>query len=682
VAEEEMMRYRPTFLVFGLVAALFWVLAACGGADDEEAVAVPTAAPPPAAPAPTIDTEALAQAVEQAVQRAVPAAVQQATPAGPSAEEISRMVQTAIAAAAPETATPAEIQKMVEDAVAAAAQPGATKEEIGDLVAQAVSESVADIQPGVSAQEVQKIVSDSLKAATLAPAPTAVMAPTPAMMVKTGGTLRHFPTASIPNLDLVWQASGVSQSIGRNFYDFPFGWDHRLEPGPQMVDTWSITVDAKQYTFTLRDGLQFHNGDPVKAEDVVATILRWKESVFVPGKIWALAEPTVEVVDDKGFKIKPTKPFALWLNYWGQWPTYVMPKALADSLEKEVINTDYTGSGPFRLVSWTPGNKVTQERYDPYVSRTNPKSGTTGARIAYFDFLEHIEVPDAATKLAALETGQGDIADGLPNDFYDTLLKTKGLVTEIILRGQRPELGTNKLWPPLNSPKARLAIQMMTDQEAYLRAAYGPEELWLAESCLFFCESQWESYVGDDAYHAKPNLEAAKKLWDEAVAETGFQGKMVLLTAPDYAEFYASALLTKDILEKLGAEVDFVATDWATVVGRKIANLQKNPQTEQGWHFYHTASPPFDPLSYQGMSDKWNGGWDNPAAQQLIKDFSNASSVKEAKEIVDELHRIWYYEDPGTIVYGSTHRLLTMQDYVKGYVPHRTMYFDGLWFEK
>ena len=226
------MRYRPTFLVFGLVAALFWVLAACGGADDEEAVAVPTAAPPPAAPAPTIDTEALAQAVEQAVQRAVPAAVQQATPAGPSADEISRMVQTAIVAAAPETATPAEIQKMVEDAVAAAAQPGATKEEIGDLVAQAVSESVADIQPGVSAEEVQKIVSDSLTAATLAPAPTAVMVPSPAPMVKTGGTLRHFPTASIPNLDLVWQASGVSQSIGRNFYDFP------LRMGPQ-AGTWT-----------------------------------------------------------------------------------------------------------------------------------------------------------------------------------------------------------------------------------------------------------------------------------------------------------------------------------------------------------------------------------------------------------------------------------------------------------
>ena len=177
-------------------------------------------------------------------------------------------------------------------------------------MAQAVSESVADIQPGVSAEEVQKIVSDSLTAATLAPAPTAVMVPSPAPMVKTGGTLRHFPTASIPNLDLVWQASGVSQSIGRNFYDFPFGWDHRLEPGPQMVDTWSITVDAKQYTFTLRDGLQFHNGGPVKAEDVVATILRWKESVFVPGKIWALAEPTLEVVDEKSFKIKPTKPFA------------------------------------------------------------------------------------------------------------------------------------------------------------------------------------------------------------------------------------------------------------------------------------------------------------------------------------------------------------------------------------
>ena len=78
----------------------------------------------------------------------------------------------------------------------------------------------------------------------------------------------------------------------------------------------------------------------------------------------------------------------------------------------------------------------------------------------------------------------------------------------------------------------------------------------------------------------------------------------------------------------------------------------------------------------------WNGGWDNPVAQQLIIDFSQAASVQEAKDIVDELHRIWYYEDPATIMLGTANSMITMQDVVKGYVPHRTLMLDGLWLDR
>ena len=586
------MAPRTTFLLFGLVAALFLVVAACGGDDDVARVA-------PAAPAP-----------------AAPAAPASAAPAAPAA--------------------PAAV-----------------------AVPPAISPTRAPfVQPAVPA-----------------PAGAGVA------MIKTGGTLRHFPTASVPNLDYIWQSSGVTGTIVRNFYDYPFGWDDQLQPQPQMVDTFSIRGDGMEYTFTLRDGLMFHDGKPVLAEDVTATILRWKESVFVPGKIWGLAEPTLEVVDDKTFKIKPTKPFGLWLSYWGQWPTFVMPKALVDSLEKEVINDDMTGSGPFKFVKWTPGDKVVSERFDAYVSRTDPKSGYTGARIAYVDFLEHIEVPDAGTKLAALQTGQGDLADGLPRDFFQTLQDTPGINTVIIRPGSRAEAATNKLYAPLNNPKSRLALVKISDPEEYMRAAYGPEELWETESCLFYCNSQWESYVGEEVYR-NVDVAGAQVLWDEAVAETGFDGKMVLLTNPDYAEFYASALITKRNMETLGAEVDFVVTDWATVVGRKIANLHKDPQTEEGWHFYHTASSPFDPLGIQSMSNTWNGGWDNPVAQQLIIDFSQAASVQEAKDIVDELHRIWYYEDPATIMLGTANSMITMQDVVMGYVPHRTLMLDGLWLDR
>ena len=250
-----------------LTVALVTATIACGGADEPEAQ-----------PAPAIDTEALAKAVEAAVQQAVPAAVQQAVPQQVSAEEIQQMVETAIAAAAPETATAEDIQQMVQAAAAAfAQQPGATKEEIESLVTSAVSQSVAQIQPGVSAEEVQKLVADALQAV---PTPVTqvierVIIATPVPPPPTsdpiyGGTLRVTSASSIGTLDLTYINSGVGAAISSHLYETLFGLDEGLNPQPQMLRSWSVEPDGLGYTFTLRSGQKFHNGDDFTADDAVA----------------------------------------------------------------------------------------------------------------------------------------------------------------------------------------------------------------------------------------------------------------------------------------------------------------------------------------------------------------------------------------------------------------------------
>ena len=332
---------RTRYLAFGIVLALAltMTLAACGGDDDDDDVAVAAPAAAPAAPAPQAPAARTAVAFPPAAVPGAPGAPAAPAPAAPAAP-----AATAIASiAAPAGATPV----------------------------------------------------------TQRAAPKA--APAPGTVIKRGGTLRHFNSASLPNLDIVRQGSNVAHTIAAGFYDVPFGWDDNLVPQTQMVDTWSMSTDAKEYTFTLRDGLKFHDGTPVEAEDVTASILRWKTSVFTPGKIWGLAQPTLEVVDEKTFKLNPTKPFGLWVSYWPQLPTHVMPKEVAESLEVEDINTNYMGSGPFKFVSWAPGDRVVVERNDAYVSRTEPKSGNSGERIVHLDSIEHIAVPDAASKVAAMQ---------------------------------------------------------------------------------------------------------------------------------------------------------------------------------------------------------------------------------------------------------------------------------------
>jgi len=501
---------------------------------------------------------------------------------------------------------------------------------------------------------------------------------------KKGGHLKWVNQASIGSLDPTRNTSFVTGTLVRHWYDWPFAWNQDLIATETMIDTWSMKPDATEYTFTLRDGLvfsgNFRPAAAVTTDDILASIERWRTQVGTPGVLWDLGNPTVSKVDDKTWKISMGDAFGLWVDYWAQARTVVIPKAVLDGLGEEETLTDYTGSGPYEHVSWDPGARNLLQRHEAYLPRSEPRSGDAGARLALLDSFEVLEVPDAATRVAALQTGQVDFTEGLPNDFYDTVVAEPNLKVELIPFWARPQLATNKLWPPLNDPRSRMALQLMTDPEEYMAAGYGKPDLWVLCASLYPCGSTWASDVATDNYWDvdKPR---AKKLWDEAVEATGFDGKMVLLTNTDYSDFYAAALITKRILEELGAEVDFVVTDWATVISRKIANLDKPPD-QGGWHFYHTWGLPMDPVGDSGIGKTWNGGWGNEKGYALIEKFARAKSREEAQGYVDEIQRLFRDEDPATIPYGYFSFLIVMQNDVMGYVPFRGITVESVWLDR
>ena len=451
-----------------------------------------------------------------------------------------------------------------------------------------------------------------------------------------------------------------------------------------MIETWSMNPEATDYTFTLRGGLVFSSNfrpaAPVTSDVVLASIERWRTSLGTPGVMWGLAKPTTSKVDSKTFKISPSEPFGLWVDYWAQARTVVIPKVVLDALGDDETLTDYTGSGLFEYVSWDPGVRNLLQRHEFYLPRSEPKSGDAGARLALLDSFEVLEVPDAATRVAALQTGQVDFSEGLPNDFYETVLAAENLKIDLIPAWAVPALATNKLWPPLSDPRSRLALALMTNPEEYMAAAYGNRDLWDLCGALFFCGSAWATDAHTDNYW-NVDKERAKKLWDEAVEATGFDGKMVLLTNTDYSELYEAALITKRILEELGAEVEFVVTDWTTVKSRKMANLDK-PPGQGGWHFYHTRFAPMDPITDPGLGKTWNGGWGNESGYKLVEDFSKARSKAEAKAIVEEIQRLYWEEDPSLIRYGSFSFLIVMQNDVMGYTPFRGITVESVWLDR
>ncbi|MDP6402884.1 MAG: ABC transporter substrate-binding protein [SAR202 cluster bacterium] len=517
---------------------------------------------------------------------------------------------------------------------------------------------------------------------TAAPAPTATPAPVTGMP-KRGGVFRVVPSATIGALDPVRNTAFVTRTAMNNAYDWPFGWSAALVSKEQMIDSWSMSSDSKEYTFTLRDGLMFHDLSPVTSEDVIASMGRWHTSVGTASTMWDLGGfPSLSSVDDKTFKLNLTKPFGLWVSYWGVAQTFVMPKEAAEALAPEEVNTNYMGSGPNRFVEWQPGNLVVFERFEQYVPRTDPKDGSTGARIQYLDSVEIVEIADAATRVAALQTRQVDQANGIPGDFYDQLLAMPDINVQILPDMALQAMATNKTTAPLTDGRANLAVMWASDVEETMKAAYGPENLWRLCPAIFFCNSAWESDIGSEVYFGK-DIDKAKQLWGEAVAATGYGGDpIVLLTNTDYPDLYARALLTKQYLEEMDVEVEFVVTDWASLISRKIANLDKDP-AEGGWHFYQSGCEScYDPINDPFINESWNGGWPHQRAQQLRTEFASAGSVEEAMAIVEEIQTIFYYEWPAVIQYGFSSWLMPAQSFVKNFQPHKQFNTDGVWFDK
>src|SRR6516225_1932438 len=104
-------------------------------------------------------------------------------------------------------------------------------------------------------------------------------------------TLRFIPQADLRSVDPIWTTAYVTRNFGYLVFDTLFSLDKDFKPQPQMVDRWTVSDDKLTYSFTLRPGLKWHDGQPVRAIDCVASIERW-------GKRDALGQKLMEAVGE------------------------------------------------------------------------------------------------------------------------------------------------------------------------------------------------------------------------------------------------------------------------------------------------------------------------------------------------------------------------------------------------
>ena len=274
-------------------------------------------------------------------------------------------------------------------------------------------------------------------------------------------TLKVVPSADLQVLDPMGSTADIVKMHGFMIYDTLYALDADFKPQPQMVKDMTLSDDKKTYRFTLRDGLKWHDGEPVKAEDCVASLKRWQQR-DAAGQLMARQLKDMRVVDEKTFELEFNEPYGIVLESLSKVASnipFMMPKRVAETDAFKEI-TDYTGSGPYKFAKdkWVPGSKVVYEKFADYVPRSEPASAFAGGKVAEFDTVEWDIIKDQQTALSALMSGEVDFWQSPSLDLLPVIEAAGTLKTKVVNEtGTQGTLFFNHTQPPFDNGSHRPA---------------------------------------------------------------------------------------------------------------------------------------------------------------------------------------------------------------------------------
>jgi peptide/nickel transport system substrate-binding protein len=420
--------------------------------------------------------------------------------------------------------------------------------------------------------------------------------------------------------------------------------------------------------------LLFHNGQPVTTDDVIASLNRWSQTDAWGKTIFDNLD-SMSKVDARTFTMKLKQPYGLLTKALGKPGSpmpVIMPKEQAATPSKTPVNAPI-GSGPFKLVEWKPGRHLILEKFKDYKPRPEPASGFAGGKIAYVDRLEFLEVPDVATQLAALATGELHVIPEVAHDQVAQVRKNPETEARGIMPTIMEMLMFNKARPPFNNVKVRQAIQTAVNNAAVMRLAVGHDEFFRVTPSVFFEGTAFESKAGME-YFNQVNMEKGKALLKEA---GGAPGKpVIMIVAKEFPHHYNAALALKQELEQLGFKIDFQVYDWSTIVAMRN-NKDKWDIFAGGLSFASNA----EPATALWMNPKWMGWYESPRIEDLSKKYFVAKTLAEQKKIVDQIQAV-FYEDVPFVKLGEMAYVCANRKEVKGFPKTEDPVFWNVWLDK
>ncbi len=442
-------------------------------------------------------------------------------------------------------------------------------------------------------------------------------------------TLKFIAQADLAVVDPIITTAYVTRNHAYMVWDTLYGMDENFRPQPQMVEGHTVEDDGKRVTMTLRDGLKFHDGEPVRARDAVASIRRWGARDAL-GQVLLSQTDELSATDDKTIVFRLSKPFPLLFEALAKPATpvcFIMPERLAKT-DPGVAVREIIGSGPFRFKAdeRVPGSRIVYEKFADYVPRASgTPSWTAGPKQVHFDRVEWHVIPDAATAAGSLQNGEMDWWEQPTGDLQPILRRSRDVVLEIPdPTGLCGMARFNHLHAPFNNPAIRRALLGAVNQADYMTAVIGTDtSLWRDKVGFFPPDTPLASSAGMEALTSPRDYDKVKR----DLAAAGYKGeKVVLIAASDFPSLNALAQVGNDMLTKCGMNVEFVSTDWGTVVQRRAS---KEAPEKGGWSMFFTFWAGLDMI--------------NPGVQQALRGHGQAAWFGwPTAPKLEELRNAWF----------------------------------------
>lgn len=499
----------------------------------------------------------------------------------------------------------------------------------------------------------------------LAVAPAAAAAddspPFAAPAPRYGGVLRAGMQTDPIGLDPHTTNSTATRNMLENVYDtlVAFAADGRLVPS--LAAAWSVSADGRTYTFALRPGVTFHDGTPLRAEDVVFSLNRLKDpAVASPRSEDFAAISEVLATGPHTVQVRLRAPFGPLLAKLGFSMNAIVPAhAARGELQRTAI-----GTGPFRLVEYQPQTRLILARFPGYWGRD-----AVGRPLPYLDGIEFRFFPDPNARTLALRTGLVDFIEYVPAADVALLQRDPALRVVGGVGTNFRSLVINTRVPPLHDPRVRQALAYALDREAVVAMALlGVGGVPAAGASV----PPGSRFALRDSPYRRRDVARARALLAEAGFAAGFTITLLCTSTYDFLRTPAEVIVAN--LAEIGVRVQLRVLDWSLFLPQVLAHRFALAL----WGESGLADPDdflYEPLHSRGGQNV--GLFADAELDRLLEAGRRTADGDERARIYEAAQRRVLLLSPHVFLYHSAQHE-AMRDVVHGFVHYFNTSYLGL----